>query len=152
MTIEYTHNTTDMLYNMEQMTNDDIQTTFDAIYDMYMRFDETDELNRVAEHFRTQIDMIENYTMKQRGISMFDKTKNEFVKQMEIFEIFNKNEIEKLSNDEHIIKWIEHLIQYGEYESSIETMLNDAGFVDGLQSQLTNPITYEQMFDGDFIK
>lgn len=71
MTNEYTHNTTDLIRNLERMTHDELKATFNAIYDMYVKFDDTD-MNHAAEHFRTQIDMIENYANQVRSITMFD--------------------------------------------------------------------------------
>jgi hypothetical protein len=63
----------DITWNFEQMTYDELKTTFDIVYDLYHKYDEPDELNRVAEHFRIQIDMIERFSMNHFKRSMFDK-------------------------------------------------------------------------------
>jgi len=62
----------DFILNLHKMTNDELQQTFDGIYELYMKYD-GDEFNTVAEHFRIQIDIIENYANMQRNISMFDE-------------------------------------------------------------------------------
>jgi hypothetical protein len=63
----------DLFENMTEMTYDDLKQSFDEIYDLYHKYDEPDELNRVAEYFRVQIDMIERYSMMIYNRSMFDK-------------------------------------------------------------------------------
>jgi hypothetical protein len=64
----------DFYENMTEMNYHDLKKSFDEIYDLYHKYDEPDELNRVAEYFRVQIDMIESYSMKIYNRSMFDGT------------------------------------------------------------------------------
>jgi hypothetical protein len=64
----------DLFENMTEMTYYELKQSFDEIYDLYHKYDEPENLNRVAEYFRVQIDMIESYSMKIYNRSMFDGT------------------------------------------------------------------------------
>jgi hypothetical protein len=63
----------DICWNMEKMSDDELKSTFTEIYDLYHKYDEPENLNRTAEHFRIQIDMIENYCKHMRGFTNFEK-------------------------------------------------------------------------------
>lgn len=81
---------------------------------------------------------------------MFDEqlmidAKNDLIRLMNENEYDNEM-IEKLSNDENVINWILHCVftNNDEYES-VDDLFNDAGFVEFLQLQYENPITYDEM-------
>lgn len=69
--------------------------------------------------------------------------KRKLIEQMELFD-YDKEMIEKLSNDRHALKWIKHLIDNG-YVEKVEDLFEDAGFHEFLQLQYENPISFEDM-------
>lgn len=68
--------------------------------------------------------------------------KQQLIDQMKFYD-YEMEMIEKLSNDENVLKWVEYLLN-NEYET-IEEIFENAGFHEFLQMQFENPITFDEM-------
>lgn len=54
--------------------------------------------------------------------------------------------IEKIADDVHMLMWIEYCINNPEFEAQcVNDLLQDPGFVEGMEMQFWTPITFEKM-------
>ena len=71
-----------------------------------------------------------------------NELRNEFIKQLNEYE-YDEKMIDKLSNDVHMLLWIEH-VMFTE-NMTIRQMFGDVGFIEGMECQYENPITFDEM-------
>lgn len=68
--------------------------------------------------------------------------RKQFIEQLNEHE-YEQKMIDKLSNDVHMLLWIEHCMHT--YKNTIRELFGDVGFIEGMEMQYENPITFDEM-------